>query len=472
MNFKKLSFACALAAGLMAFNSSASNIDVNAARQAANDFLKKNASSKGMLHAPAMSDIKLAHTEASSVEGNAFYVFNIDGGGWVIMAGDDRANQVLAYGEKGNINMSQLPGNMKDYLNLYKKQIEAMQSYKGQLVPKKAPKRVTPVAPLTKTTWGQNEPMDRFTPMYGTKHYAVGCGPLAMAQIMYYWKYPEGCDAMSSYYVYGGCGSVPALTATTFDYDLMLEAYTVYNPETNGVSLGTYTTEQAEAVAKLCRYAGHAMAARYGNSGSSTGGYSYDQRDAFRNKFGYQSNFKLIGYDPSYYCDNSNKYTEEEWKALISVELEAGRPIPYHNVDFVDGHAWVLDGVDADGKFHMNWGFYERFNGWFEFGAFGFYPYGDNEYWDFSCSGSTSNEMIINLYPYDGYVIPGGDGDETILGDINGDQNVTISDVTALIDLLLSGDTINNTAADVNGSGEVTIADVTALIDLLLSGNN
>ena len=222
----------------------------------------------------------------------------------------------------------------------------------------------------------------------------------------------------------------------------------------------------------MCRCAGHACKARYGNSGSSTGAYSYDQLAAFK-FFGYSDDAKLIGYDPSTYCDNyvsggGGKYTEEAWKALISVELEAGRPIAYHNVDFVDGHAWVLDGVDADGKFHMNWGFYERFNGYFEFGAFGFYPYGDSEYWDFSCSNSSSNEMIINLIPYEGYVIP-GDDQEVMIGDVNGDKDVTIADVSALIDYLLgTNPDINLENANVNGDTEVTIADVSALIDKLL----
>ena len=55
-------------------------------------------------------------------------------------------------------------------------------------------------------------------------------------------------------------------------------------------------------------------------------------------------------------------------------------------------------------------------------------------------------------------------------GDVNGDSNVTISDVTALIDLLLGGGTITNPAADCNGDSNVTISDVTALIDFLLGG--
>ena len=63
--------------------------------------------------------------------------------------------------------------------------------------------------------------------------------------------------------------------------------------------------------------------------------------------------------------------------------------------------------------------------------------------------------------------------DDFQIGDVNRDGNVTISDVTALIDYLLGGDdsSIDVQAADVNGSTDVTISDVTALIDLLLSGN-
>ena len=60
-----------------------------------------------------------------------------------------------------------------------------------------------------------------------------------------------------------------------------------------------------------------------------------------------------------------------------------------------------------------------------------------------------------------------------LIGDVNNDGEVSIGDVTALIDYLLGGtaSNINLAAADVNSDSEVTIADVTALIDKLLSGN-
>lgn len=60
----------------------------------------------------------------------------------------------------------------------------------------------------------------------------------------------------------------------------------------------------------------------------------------------------------------------------------------------------------------------------------------------------------------------------SILGDIDGDNNVTIADVTTLIDYLLSGDgSILSGDGDVDQDGKITIADVTTLIDYLLSGN-
>ncbi len=66
-----------------------------------------------------------------------------------------------------------------------------------------------------------------------------------------------------------------------------------------------------------------------------------------------------------------------------------------------------------------------------------------------------------------------GNGDEPLIGDINGDGEVTIGDMSALIDYLLgsAGDTIDQEIADINNDGEVTIGDVSALIDMLLGGN-
>jgi hypothetical protein len=76
--------------------------------------------------------------------------------------------------------------------------------------------------------------------------------------------------------------------------------------------------------------------------------------------------------------------------------------------------------------------------------------------------GEDVHELTFN------YTIAGGSS--FIRGDVDGDTNVNIADVTALIDILLNG-TVAPEAADVDGDTNVNIADVTALIDMLLNGN-
>ena len=60
-----------------------------------------------------------------------------------------------------------------------------------------------------------------------------------------------------------------------------------------------------------------------------------------------------------------------------------------------------------------------------------------------------------------------------VLGDVDNSGTANISDVTALINYLLSGNAegVNLQAADVDRDNKVNISDVTALINLLLSGN-
>jgi len=57
--------------------------------------------------------------------------------------------------------------------------------------------------------------------------------------------------------------------------------------------------------------------------------------------------------------------------------------------------------------------------------------------------------------------------EETLTGDVNGDGEVTIADVNAVIDYILAG--TYSATADVNSDNEVTIADVNAVIDIILA---
>jgi surface protein len=55
-----------------------------------------------------------------------------------------------------------------------------------------------------------------------------------------------------------------------------------------------------------------------------------------------------------------------------------------------------------------------------------------------------------------------------VAGDVNGDGKVNVSDVTALINMILGITPMNETLADVNGDGRVNVSDVTALINIIL----
>jgi len=55
-----------------------------------------------------------------------------------------------------------------------------------------------------------------------------------------------------------------------------------------------------------------------------------------------------------------------------------------------------------------------------------------------------------------------------IEGDLNGDEEVDVTDVVELIDMVLAGS--NDPAGDINGDGEVDVTDVVELIDMVLAG--
>ena len=56
-------------------------------------------------------------------------------------------------------------------------------------------------------------------------------------------------------------------------------------------------------------------------------------------------------------------------------------------------------------------------------------------------------------------------------GDVNGDGEVTISDVNLAIDIILGGEADSQTLnrADVNSDGEIGISDINALLDIILN---
>lgn len=84
----------------------------------------------------------------------------------------------------------------------------------------------------------------------------------------------------------------------------------------------------------------------------------------------------------------------------------------------------------------------------------------------------TTNEFAAN-----NYIVSLNRPSDVLLGDVNKDGDITIADVTALVNIILGKANgpkplYNHDAADVNGDGGITIADVTALVNIILGKTN
>lgn len=388
--FKTLTF---IALVMTAMNANAADISAVDARHVAKNYLKQHVSS-GMFNSPANADLRLVHAEkASDLSGaNDFYAFNITGGGFIIVAGENRATPVLGYSDKGRIDFNNLPAPLKDLLDGYKAEIEFLRAYQGNdLI--KAPASFEAngtVGPLIATTWGQEMPYYLQCPVYRGEYCVVGCVATAMAQVMNYWQYPTSMSSQSRYYCYEIGGYVAALPATTIDYSLMLDSYCHWDWDNSELVQDTYTDEQAQEVAKLGRYCGQAVQMSYSPEGS--GAYTDDQLSAMKN-FGY-SNSKL--YQKSSWGGwGSDNYTTAEWEAILKTELDAGRPMLYSaNDPSAGGHAFICDGYNNDGMFHFNLGWYGTCDGWYVTTALNM-VHRDGDQLRFS----SGHEIIANIQP-------------------------------------------------------------------------
>lgn len=85
--------------------------------------------------------------------------------------------------------------------------------------------------------------------------------------------------------------------------------------------------------------------------------------------------------------------------------------------------------------------------------------------------GSGGNNESQRFMTYNRVQLYGTNGIPGLVGDVDGDGVVNISDVTALIDYLLAETPIAGDG-DIDGDGNINIGDVTALIDILLTGGS
>ena len=390
---KLLSFIALTMLAMATTGINAANISVDDAQAAAKGFIRQHTAA-GTFRAAATTDLKLAHIERSSaVTGaNAYYAFNVKGGGFVIIAGEDRATRVLGYSDQGQLDFDNLPDPLNDLLASYKAEIEFLQTYQGNdLVP--APASFTAsgtVGPLIQSTWGQEMPYYLQCPMYQGEYSAVGCIATAMAQVMYYWQYPTTMQSQNRYYCSELGAYVPALPATTIDYSLMLDSYCHWDWNTSQLIQDTYTDAQAQEVAKLGRYCGQSVQMAYSPEGS--GAYTNSQLSAMK-RFGF-SNSSLYTRS-SGWSWGGNSYSNAQWENMIKNEIDAGRPILYSANDPDNGgHAFICDGYNAEGLFHFNLGWYGTCDGWYASTALNM-THREGDYLKFN----SGHEMITGIEP-------------------------------------------------------------------------
>ena len=319
----------------------AAQVGEPAARQVADRFF--NVQTKRFMSHPGQSELRLAYT----AERERFYVFDRGGcNGFVIVAGDDRLPQVLGYGAEGDFSASTLPPAVQYWMNEMNRQIAYLQAHGGVTAHHPA-KRETAVGPLLTTRWDQEAPYNNYCPTYGNGIRAVtGCVATATAQVMNYYQWPPVGKGSHSY----SCdvdGVTPTelsadFSQSVYHWDLMLDEY-----DENS------SPESCDAVARLMSDVGISMDMGYG---SSSGAFEEDASLALHRYFGYTD---------KYYWLHRDHCSAAEWDQLLVDEISSNRPIMYVGYEFTSGHAFVLDGFDTDGYFHVNWGWGGDYDGYF-----------------------------------------------------------------------------------------------------------
>jgi len=112
-------------AGLLAAMSmSAAPVYVDAAKQTATNYMQSYVYGGMLRYSNALNDMKLIKTAASTTDltANAYYIFNTSEG-YVIVAGDDRANEVLAYGDRP-LDINNIPDGLQYFLDIYQEEMD------------------------------------------------------------------------------------------------------------------------------------------------------------------------------------------------------------------------------------------------------------------------------------------------------------------------------------------------------------
>ena len=279
-------------------------------------------------------------------------VYGIKGKGVVFISKDDDIEPVLGISDE-DFDVNNMPCGMKWWLNTANKSLERMKA-KGitySANPMAASGRPTY---FIKTYWNQDKPFNNLCPQINGSAAPTGCIATAMAQIMKYYQYPATSKGTGIYSVttYKDKNDKEGTTkwykrelGHTYQWTAMLSSY------------GIVSEDENDAVATLMADAGAASQMNYQANGSGT--IEWYAAKGFAENFRYDS--------LAISCLQRDFYTDAEWMEMVRKEMEAKQPVLYCGSDEIEGgHAFLLDGIQEDGKVHVNWGWGKSGDGWFD----------------------------------------------------------------------------------------------------------
>lgn len=340
---------------LMAMPVLAENRSFRQAREIAERHAAKNGAHIGL---QSVKRAKVLNKQQSTTSSRGYYVFPHDGNcGYTIVSGDDRMPEIVGYSTTDTYSEENMPDGMKHLMQAYEAMAAALANGDAKaercLAEKEAlaadsTYRQPRVAPLlADVAWGQTEPYNNLCPMYdGQRRTVTGCVATAMAQLMMYYQYPQTLKSdIPAYQTSSYQLNMPLVSAgERYDWDNMLPQY----------SGSAYTAAQANAVAKLMYHCGLSAKADHG---PSTGAWCTPYVLV-----------KYWGYDPDVIKHlYREKFSLREWTAILDAELQASRPVYYTGCSTTSGgHAFLCDGADGNGLYHINWGWSGWNNGYFD----------------------------------------------------------------------------------------------------------
>ena len=283
----------------------------------------------------------------------AIFVFNHSTEeGFVLVSAENNARAILGYSDYGHLDYTDIPENMQFWFNMY-----AHEMARSVAVSTTGMRRVgTPINEplpniepiLGETTWGQGQPFNNLCPVINGARSVAGCVATAISQIMYAHKHPEKGSGSHSYRIGKEITISEDFSQTIYDWDNMLPSYRKQ-----------YTELEATAVATLIYHTGVASSMSYHPQGS--GAVSEWALQAINTYFGYDAAIKPLLKD---------YFLESEILLTVAQELQEGRPIYVAGRTINDeGHAFVCDGIHADGYVHINWGWDGTGNGFYALSA-------------------------------------------------------------------------------------------------------